>query len=420
MPWIGLDDTDTLSGGCTTYEFHLLIQSLTKSSREGSPWGIPSDSRLVRLWPFASKRTRGNAALASKIEINKENETQLFEYLDAWYRELIERVSKLKVIQSHHSNREQAAPEPCLIFSRKQYPDFYWSAVRGNINIEYAESLISKDKNVRIWGDERKRAGLIGGLAAISWIGLNDHTWELTAYRNESMYSKERVLVPKTVINMSNQYSNTILNRDPNSEKTLISPRTPCPVLYGIRSECSDEAINAHKYLQSITGNEQCKSFQVWRTNQATGDHIKEEFQGHLTSNPKINRGGHISIEVKGVAPDYQNFVLMAFHEAGPLNKLATVLKMGDLIAWQGLKSPSGEIHLERLKLIQATPREKKRPKCSCGNKLKSAGKNQSLRCEKCELTYPRLWVGKKIKPSYWVEPNPSERRHLAKPLDRN
>ena len=72
MPWIGLDDTDTLSGGCTTYEFHLLIQSLTKSSRGGSPWGIPSDSRLVRLWPFASKRTRGNAALASKIEINKE------------------------------------------------------------------------------------------------------------------------------------------------------------------------------------------------------------------------------------------------------------------------------------------------------------------------------------------------------------
>ena len=53
MPWIGLDDTDTLSGGCTTYEFHLLIEELSRLSNLGSPWSVPKDSRLVRLWPFA-------------------------------------------------------------------------------------------------------------------------------------------------------------------------------------------------------------------------------------------------------------------------------------------------------------------------------------------------------------------------------
>ena len=67
MAWIGLDDTDTLSSGCTTHEFHTLIRELRRLSAEGAPWEVPTDFRLVRLWPFASKRTRGNAALALSL-----------------------------------------------------------------------------------------------------------------------------------------------------------------------------------------------------------------------------------------------------------------------------------------------------------------------------------------------------------------
>ena len=37
MPWIGLDDTDTLSGGCTTHEFYLLIEELSRLSNLGVP-----------------------------------------------------------------------------------------------------------------------------------------------------------------------------------------------------------------------------------------------------------------------------------------------------------------------------------------------------------------------------------------------
>lgn len=419
MSWIGLDDTDTLAGGCTTYEFHLLLEKLSKLSIEGKPWKTPSDSRLVRLWPFASNRTRGNAALGARIEIKKEDESELFEYLDQWYLELKNRISKLKVIQSHHSKRKQNAPEPCLIYSREQYPDFYWDAVRKNIDIEDANSIVSKAMGVKIWCDIEKRSGLIGALAAISWIGSEDHTWELTAYRHKSMYSKDRVLDPNSVFLMSKEYSNTILNRDPNSDKTMISPNTPCPVLYGIRSECPNDALNGHNYLQSLKSNEQSLSYQLWRTNQATGDHLANEFSGELSSNTLINRGGHIIMDVDVISPTQDRFRLVAFQEAGPLNKLANRLVKGDLIAWQGLKSPSGEIHLERMKLIQGIPRGKKRPKCSCGNKLKSAGKNQPLRCDSCGLNHPRLWIGEKTELSDWVEPHPPERRHLAKPLNR-
>ena len=419
MAWIGLDDTDTLSGGCTTHEFHLLINELIKLSNSGAPWREPTDLRLVRLWPFASKRTRGNAALAAKIELEKDGEDALFQFLDQWFNKLCKKISKYEVVTSHHSKREQVPPEPCLLYSRKQFPDFYWSAVRENVDLNYAKTIISNNENVKIWTESGKMEGLIGALAAVSWVGLNDHTWELIAYRKENNMSNKRKISKDTVEEMAKKYTSTILSRDPNSKKILISPNTPCPVLYGIRSECPNNAESAHHNLQSYEENETCSTFQIWRTNQATGDHIECKLEGKLVSDAVTNRGGHTLMEVEAINPISGRFTLIAFSESGPLNKLASKLKNGDIIGWQGLKSPTGEIHLERLKLMQSVPREVKRPNCHCGSKLKSSGKNQPLRCEKCKTNHPRLWKGKKITSGTWVEPYSSERRHLSKPLGR-
>ena len=35
----------------------------------------------------------------------------------------------------------------------------------------------------------------------------------------------------------------------------------------------------AHNYLQSFQENEVCSSFQIWRTNQATGDHLEKRHE---------------------------------------------------------------------------------------------------------------------------------------------
>ena len=69
MGWIGLDDTDSVEGGCTTWEFHLLLSEIEESGFE-----INNAPRLVRLWPFAPERTRGNAALSAEIIVNSGNE----------------------------------------------------------------------------------------------------------------------------------------------------------------------------------------------------------------------------------------------------------------------------------------------------------------------------------------------------------
>ena len=60
MGWLGLDDTDHLSGGCTTHALFELLQSIPSNYEVQS-------HRLVRLYPFASRRTRGNAAVAVEI-----------------------------------------------------------------------------------------------------------------------------------------------------------------------------------------------------------------------------------------------------------------------------------------------------------------------------------------------------------------
>ena len=46
--WLGIDDTDSLDGGCTTLVFHELLNALP--CEHGEP-------RLTRLWPFAAQRT---------------------------------------------------------------------------------------------------------------------------------------------------------------------------------------------------------------------------------------------------------------------------------------------------------------------------------------------------------------------------
>ena len=63
MGWLGLDDTDHLGGGCTTWTLHHLISSLPAGV------SVQGDPCLVRLYPMTRARTRGNAALAVELNV---------------------------------------------------------------------------------------------------------------------------------------------------------------------------------------------------------------------------------------------------------------------------------------------------------------------------------------------------------------
>ena len=107
MGWLGLDDTDSLNGGCTTEVFHRLIEDLPSQTTVGEPC-------LVRLWPFAHRRTRGNAAMA--VELNHPNEDDLMEHLDAWWETHILPLQG-EVASSAMSSREQHPTSPGMVLS---------------------------------------------------------------------------------------------------------------------------------------------------------------------------------------------------------------------------------------------------------------------------------------------------------------
>mgnify|MGYP000535706250 CR=1 FL=1 len=112
MGWLGLDDTDSLMEGCTTYSFHLLLESLPTSVTVVSP-------RLVRLWPFAQHRTRGNAAVA--VELLVEDEVEFIQYLEGFWNDHL-LPTKGKISPSQHDDREQYPADPGMVWFSSQQP----------------------------------------------------------------------------------------------------------------------------------------------------------------------------------------------------------------------------------------------------------------------------------------------------------
>ena len=385
--WIGLDDTDEREYGCTTFDFNDLLGTLSDSGCQ------INDARLVRLWPFAAQRTRGNAALAASVIFH--DQTRLEEILDNWFE------SKYSTIES--SNAQHSA-QPTLLLTKGQIAEeIYWDTVQGHVDLNARMSSLSTIEH-RLWHSDAGCMGLIGSSAAIAWRGTHDWTWECTAWRQ---MDGERFVPMQSVVEMAERFPATILNRDPNAKRSLISPRTPCPVLYGIRGEEMAVVLAAHEFLQNYPV-EQSISHRVFRTNQATDDHLKGSHVSTVES-VRIMKGGHVEVDV--------GEILLSFAKGGPVNRLAQSLQPGDKIEWYGLTDGHGVYHLEKLRIVSGT-RNGKRPKCPCGFRYKSKGLNQKLKCPKCKLTTENRW-DTEVTETDWLEPPISSRRHLSKPLGR-
>ena len=206
---------------------------------------------------------------------------------------------------------------------------------------------------------------------------------------------------------MSIKYPSTFLNRDPNAGRTLIAPKTPCPVLYGIRGESKNGVLEAHNFLQN-SGVETSVSHRAHRSNQATDDHLDGAKSG-VVKQINVMQGGHVEI--------HTHQKLLSFSEGGPVNKLSQTLQLDDQIEWFGLTDSEGSTHIEKLRLIRGK-RNRMRPNCICGNRYKSQGNDQPLRCPKCGSNHENIWTFDIIE-SEWKEPPASHRRHLSKPLTR-
>jgi len=394
--YIGIDDTDSKEGMCTTY---LAKQIIDRFSCEGYP-------RLIRLNPNIPYKTRGNGALNLILDGNKDEIIELF-------------------MKYSHYKKENT--NPGIVFIKKvplSLKNFAVKALHGDIAIKEALGYIEKNR-IEHFALGNKR-GLIGALAAVG-MELNDHTYELIAYRERSKFGKKREIDIKTVIEMDRRYYPSIFdNYDYRNKHLCIAPNSPCPVLYGIRGESPELLERAQKMIKS----EKIDKKQIFLTNQATDMHLVnkkiqeiKEFssvivKGKVSESPKTIGGGHVIFKIK----DTHEIFCAAYEPTKEFRNVIRELIVGDVVrVYGGVKYTKGlTINLEKIEILKLAPTYTfQKEKCSCGGTLKSRGKGV-YKCKKCgkKINLKKIEVKRDIKGGFYEVP-PCARRHLSKPICR-
>jgi tRNA(Ile2)-agmatinylcytidine synthase len=417
---IGFDDTDSPKGGCTTHIAALLVEKMSKIGVSFTDY-----PNLIRLNPNVPWKTRGNGALCLRINCREDTTNIIKETV----LDTIETNSKLNYIGT----------DPGVVFLFSDVPqeikDFAKKAEQRIVKMEEALSLV-KQFDAEAVGFKKGR-GIIGGLAAIGEDLSGDHTFELITYRMPENLGQPRRVQASSVKTMDTKSSLTFSNIDPETGRILITPRGPDPILYGIRGENPEVIKQAHEI---IIRKEPIERWMIFRTNQGTDAHLRKVCsvkevqpynpvvaQGVISREPKVIQGGHVIFSIE----DYTGEVdCAAYKPTGNLCKTSRKLMIGDILKVFGGVRPSSPKHhltinLEKMMILELAPRTSLLNPCcpECGKRMKSMGKNQGFRCDKCGFRSSKLKKLKvneerEVKKGLYITSSRSQ-RHLTKPLCR-
>ena len=394
--FLGLDDTDSPDGMCTTYLGALVAEAL---EMQGC---IIKNMRLIRLNPNVPWKTRGNAAVCIEFEGGAEIASQTAERF----------IDKYAMFDCLNTN------PGFVVCETKPAPDFYYSALRGFCTVDEAKAVL--DSIGAIYKGYKNCRGLIGALAAVS-AELPDKTYEYLAYRKPDAFGTPRVFDADSFRKSAEEtFPHCFDTWDFAAEKPVCIPHGKDPVLFGIRGESREWVEKAVSYLQS----EEVERFVIWETNQGTDAHILsptsgfEEgrsyvFDGVITSAPKTQRGGHVSFSVGDV-------VCYAFEPTKSFRNIVRELIEGDCLTVFG-SFQKGVIHVEKFCLGKAAKKEvRASPRCPvCGGRMTSAGKGKGYKCRECSGRIRDTEAASRGIAEGWYEVPPDARRHLSKPVCR-
>jgi len=417
---VGIDDTDSKKGMCTTYVGAVTISRLRE--RGFSILGFP---RLIRLNPGCPYKTRGNCSVAFSVNVpNSRVEEMKGIVVDA--------VDELAELEAKETD-PGIAFYPGVEIPRK-LREFSRRVVQELVTIEEAEAL-AEEIGAEVHKTKVGR-GIIGALAAIGNTLKADRTYELIAYRTPENRGKPRRIEPASVIKMDTQtYPETFDNIDPFTGEIRITPHTPCPVLYGIRGENPEAVERASRVVKAL---EPIERIITYVTNQGTDEHLRKAkiaevkpywsvvVEGRVSSLPKVIPGGHVIFRLSDESGEIH---CAAYEPTRHFRDAVRMLVPGDIVrACGGVKEKPGlplTINLEKLAVLRLVKVFKKEnPVCpSCGRRMKSEGKEKGYSCKKCKIKAPpgsaKLFEIKRDLSVGAYEVPPRARRHLAKPLIR-
>jgi tRNA(Ile2)-agmatinylcytidine synthase len=280
--------------------------------------------------------------------------------------------------------------------------------------------------------------GIIGALAAVGEPLEKDHTYEVLAYRLPENCGSKRMIDEESIFRMDKATAPlTFNNVDPEKRRVIITPRGPDPILFGVRGETADIVKKAFDMVEPL---EPVERWVVFRTNQGTDAHLKRVktlgelkphcpaiVRGTVCKNPRMIRGRHVIFSIKD---DSASVDCAAYEPTGSLRKIAQRLAIGDRVeAYGGVRTASENcpitVNLEKIRVLSLTPLMTYRnPLCRrCGKRLKSMGRGQGFRCERCGSRYNDLKktsvsIERETRKGLFVAATRSQ-RHLTKPLIR-
>ena len=412
---IGFDDTDSPKGMCTTFLAYKIVDLLKKQETEFLDF-----PKLIRFNPNIPWKTRGNGAVS--LQIRTKNPSKIKNQI----KNLVEKYSDIK-----------NGANPGLVFyeSREipeQFTQFSKLALWQLINRNLAKKFATKN-NIEFFYQGNGQ-GLVGAIGAIGY-DFQDHTLELLSYRKNSNFGKERKLSAKSVKTMQEKTLPYTFNSfDNKKQRVLITPHGPDPVFYGVRGENVTSLLRATKILET---DEKLAGYMIFKSNQGTGDHLKNEFNitnikpyasgkitGIISDEPKIVKGGHVFFSI--ISDGYE--LRCAVYKPTGMSFVALSLIKGDKVCIGGgiRKASKNHPRILNLEFIDVINLEKNliksNPICKkCDKKMKSKGKNQGYQCTKCGKKLANkviLEIPRKIKKQLYI-PSVSAHRHLSRPLQR-
>ncbi len=410
--FIGIDDTDSEKGLCTTYLAGVLMERLL-------PWGeIYGLPRLIRLNPCARYKTRGNAALAFCFKSSQP--------------ETVKKIALQTLLEL--SDFSGANTNPGLVIAEEvteRMRAFYRSAVTEILTIDSARTLLDEEG---IWyRGFKKGRGLIGALAAVG-ADQTDWTYELIAYRQPSRWGTPRFIDPSTVWEADRlTYPQTWDTVDHHNKRVVFAPHSADPVLFGIRG--SDPA--AIKRAFAAIRSEPVERYVLYQTNQGTDAHILPGEIGRVSDSQSYRLHGFVSGPARAIAGGHLfltlqseragrngkcRMVCAAFEPTKNFRDIIKKLREGDELEVYGSVRDE-TLNLEKVNILHLVPDQvQTAPSCpQCHRRMESAGRGQGYRCRRCKTRSPSPEIDARprdLETGFYEVP-PCARRHLSLPLVR-
>lgn len=371
---------------------------------------------LVRCNPAVEHKTRGNAAVAihtdAAVEVAFEAATEVIDEL----AETADKRTNPGLVVA--ADAPESIPDAVGAFARNAIRDHHTRETAGRLATE---------TGYRTHGWKNGR-GIIGALAAVgSWRALDEWTYEHISYRAPERWGTGRAVDFDSVFEAAESFYPSAWDTvDRGSGEAVCVPRTPGPVLFGIRGDDPSACRSVTERIES----EPIDRARLFLTNQGTDGHLRPgtaesardgyayRLDGTVVSSPETRRGGHVFF---GLGDGEETIDCAAFEPTKRFRKRVRNLRPGDRITVCG-EVTDGTLKLEKFAvrgLVRTTPET---PVCpTCDRTMESAGRDQGYRCRDCGTD-----AGGKVEQPIdrelergWYEVPPRARRHIAKPLVR-